>query len=340
MAFSEGNTALDEPSYAYEWMVLPDGRTWVVKDQTTSDVQITPIIYFKVAVSFLAIYNTKFAQNMDGYLEAHLPQPTSGYMDGIDENGRLVTTVTDKTNGLIISAARYAMENGDLGVFQWQNSDLSVFPWPFIQDGVANNTSVVIGESKPHGPVGAAQTTDTIGGILITERLARESSSGALKAAIDSWMVKYDSSSGNVTLLDNTTNLIIVGSPGINVLGYYYNSLRDRFGEPLVPVLFLVNSAESYNYLYVPTSGSIYRMEFDGQGRLVADYGVIMAFQDQFGRYVAMVYGLGADGTLGACQVLRDYDLWNLHGSAVIVKSYVDTPGNYPSNSSIVEVVP
>jgi hypothetical protein len=305
------------------------------------DVAITPIIYFKVAVAFLAIYNTDFTRNMVGYLESHIPQPTNGYIDGIDENGRLVTTTIDKTNGLIISAARYAMENNDFSAFPWQKGDLSLFPWPFIQDSIMNSTAVVIGESKPHGPVDAAQTIDTIGGMLITERLARESVNGTLKPAIDSWIVKYDdSSSGNVTMLDNTTNLIIVGSPGINVVSYYYNNLKDTIDEPLVPVLFVVNSAESYNYLYVPTSGSIYRVEFDGQGKLVADYGVIMAFQDQFGRYVAMVYGLGADGTLGACQVLRDYDLWSLHGSAVIVKSYVDTPGNYPSNSSIVEVVP
>jgi hypothetical protein len=340
VAFSEGNTALDDPSYAYEWVVLPDGRTWVIKNQTGSDVQMAQIIYFKVAVGFLATYNTEFAQNMVGYLMSHIPAPTSGYMDGIDENGRLVTRVTDKTNGLIISAARYAIENGDLSAFIWQNGDLSAFPWPFIQDGVVNNTALVIGESKPHGLVDAAHTIDTIGGILIAERLARESSSGTLKAAVDSWLVNYDPSSGNVTLLDNTTNLIIVGNPEINVLGYHYNNLRGSFRETLVPVLFFVNSAESYNYLYVPTSGSIYRLEFDEQGRLVADYGVIMTFQDQFGRYVAMVYGLGADGTLGACQVLRDYDQWNLRGSAVIVKSFTDINGNYPSNSSIVEVVP
>lgn len=340
VAFSEGNTALNEPSYVYEWVVLLDGRTWVVNDQTASAVQIAPIIYFKVAVGFLATYNTEFARNMFGYLVSHIPAPTSGYMDGIDENGRLAARVTDKTNGLIISAARYAIENSDFGVFPWQNGDLGVFPWPFIQDGVVNNTALVIGESKPHGPVGAAQTIDTIGGILITERLARESLSGTLKAAVDSWVVNYDSSSGNVTLLDNTTNLIIVGNPEINVLGYYYNNLRGSFRETLVPVLFFVNSAESYNYLYVPTSGLTYRTEFDEQGNLLADYGVIMAFQDQFGRYVVMVYGLGTDGTLGACQVLRDYDLWSLHGSAVIVKSYHDMLGNYPSNSSIVEVVP
>jgi hypothetical protein len=340
VAFSEGNTALDEPSYTHEWVVLPDGRTWVVLGPLESAVQMTPIIYFKAAVGFLAMYNTEFAQNMTGYLLTNLPQPTSGYMEGIDENGRVVTRVTDKTNGLIISTARYAIENSDLGMFPWQNGDLSAFPWPFIQDGVVNNTVLVIGESKPHGPVGAAQTLDTIGGILITERLARESSSGSLKAVIDDGLVSYDSSSGNVTLLDNTTNLIIVGNPEINVLGYYYNNLRGSFRETLVPVLFFVNSAEAYNYLYVPTSGSIYRMEFDEQGKLVADYGVIMAFQDQYGRYVAMVYGLGGDGTLGACQVLRDYDQWNLRGSAVIVKSYTDIHGNYPSNSSIVEVIP
>jgi hypothetical protein len=108
----------------------------------------------------------------------------------------------------------------------------------------------------------------------------------------------------------------------------------------LVPVLFLVNSTGGYNYLYVPTSGSIYRMEFDGADRLVADYGVIMVFQDQFGRYVAMVYGVGAEGTRVACEVLKDYDLWGLNGNAVIVKFYTDTPGQYPNKISIVEVAP
>jgi len=330
VAFSEGNTAFSSPSYIYEWVVLPDSRTWTITDHLGSDVSITPIIYFKMATGFLALYNTGFTRNMAEYLVDHLPTPTSGYMDGLDENGRLVNTIIDKTNGLIIGAARYATEN----------LDLSLFPHPFIHGGVANNTAVVIGESKPHGPVGAAHTIDALGGMLIMERLARDSSSGALKTAMDGWIVSYGPIQGNVTMLDNVTNLIVVGSPGINVLGYYYNSLRDLYGKPLVPVLFLVNSSGGYNYLYVPTSGSIYRLEFDGAGRLGADYGVIMVFQDQFGRYVAMVYGVGAEGTRVACEVLKDYDVWGLRGSAVIVKFYTDTPGQYPSKISIVEVVP
>jgi Protein of unknown function (DUF3131) len=331
-AFSEGNTGLDNPSYVYEFVVDSDGSTFKVAPATT------PIAYFKVAVGFNAIFNTEYTTNMMESVEGKL-ESSNGFQDGVAEDGRVVGTIIDRTNGLIISAAKYAIEN-NFSTPSWQKSDLAAFPQSFIQDGATNNTAIVIGESKQRGPVGAAQTIDTIGGMLITERLARESSNGTLKAAIDSWITKYDSSTGNVTLLDDTTNLIVVGNPGINLLSYYYNSLRDSFGEPLVPVLFVENSTESYNYLHVPTSGATYKTEFDEQGKLVADYGVIMALQDQFGRQVAVVYGLGADGTLGACQVLRDYDLWSMHGSAVIVKSYVETPGNYPSNSSIVETVP
>jgi hypothetical protein len=113
--------------------------------------------------------------------------------------------------------------------------------------------------------------------------------------------------------------------------------LQDRFGEPLVPVQFVTNSAEGY--LYVPSSGSIYKLDSNDQGTPVADYGVIMMFQDQFDRNVVMVYGLGTDGTLGACQVLSECNDWSLHGSAVVVKSYPNKLGNFPSNSSIVEVV-
>lgn len=339
VAFSEGNTGLDEISYTYEWVVLSDGRTWVIRDSLDSDVSISEIIYLKVAMGFLAIYNSEFAQNMNGYLTAHLPQPGSGYMDGIDEDGRVVSRITDKTNGLIISAARYALENINRTISARQNSDLGVFPWPFVQSGVASNTTIVVGESKPHGPVGAAQTVDNLGGIFIAEKLGRESSSGTLRAAIDNQLVSYDANSGSVTLLDNTTNLIVVGNPGINLVSYFYNNFRDSLGKPFLPVVFLVNSTASYSYLYVPTSSSVYRTESAGHDGQVTDYGVVMIFQDQFGRHVVMVYGLGAEGTLAASEVLRNYDQWDLHGSAVILKCYTDTAAN-TRNVSIVEVVP
>jgi hypothetical protein len=333
-AFSEGNTGLGDPTYVYEFTVDYDGSTFITKPA------ITPIAYLKVAVGFDVIFSTEYTNSMVDYLLRTLPASSNGYQEGVDENGRIVDVIIDRTNGLIMSAARYAIENNSFSTPLLQRSDLSVFPQFFIQDGVTNNTAIVIGESKPHGPVGSAQTIDAVGGMMIMERLARQSSNGTLKAALDSWLIKYNSSTGNVTFLDNTTNLIVVGSPEVNALSYYYNSLRNRYAEPLVPALFVINSTEGYNYLYVPISGSIYKMEFNEQGDLVADYGVIMVFQDQFQHYIVMVYGLGSDGTLGACQVLKDYDLWSLYGSAVIVKSYANTSGTFPTNSSIVEVVP
>ncbi|MBT0158549.1 DUF3131 domain-containing protein [Candidatus Bathyarchaeota archaeon A05DMB-2] len=333
-AFSEGNTGLGDPTYVYEFIVDYDGSTFYTQGA------ITPIAYLKVAVGFDVIFNTPYTNALVDYILSVLPAPSNGYQEGVDESGRVVDVIIDRTNGIILSAARYAVDNSSFSTPLMQKSDLSNFPHVLIQSGVTNNSAIVIGDSNPHGPVGAAQTIDAIGGMMIMERLARQTPKSTLTSALDSWLIKFDSGTGNVTFLDSTTNMIVVGSPEVNALSYYYNSLRNQFAEPLVPVIFVIDSTGGFNYLYVPSSGSIYTTESDAQGNPVADYGVIMIFQDQFQHYIVMVYGLGANGTLGACQVLRDYDLWSLHGSAVIVKSYVDRLENHPSNSSIVEVVP
>ena len=108
-AWSEGNTDLSYPTYVYEWVVYPDGRTWIMKNVTEADVQITPINYFKVAVGLEALYETEFTRSMTAYIESRLPYPSDGYADGVDEGGRIVSTTIDKTNGLVLSAARYAI---------------------------------------------------------------------------------------------------------------------------------------------------------------------------------------------------------------------------------------
>ncbi len=111
-AMSEGNTGLlQPPHYIYESPVTSDGNTWVLWPEPIT----TPIIYFKIAVSFLALYDTPYAQEMVSYLEPLLLTygglfvPAAGYMEGIDENGRVVEASTDKTNGLILAAANYAI---------------------------------------------------------------------------------------------------------------------------------------------------------------------------------------------------------------------------------------
>jgi hypothetical protein len=104
-AFSEGNTGLIDLSYVYEFVVDYDGSTWKVASP------ITPIAYFKVAVGFHAIFNTEYTKNMVDYIGGKLPPSSIGFQEGVAEDGRVVDITIDRTNGLAISAARYAIEN-------------------------------------------------------------------------------------------------------------------------------------------------------------------------------------------------------------------------------------
>ena len=125
VAFSEGNTGLDNPSYVYEWVVKEDGSTWVIDDIAQAPVAISPIIYFKTAIGLLALHDTSFTENMASYLESKLPSPSSGYSDGVDESGRVDTSEIDKTNGMVIGAALYAIDN-----LQNPNSSTPLYPAP------------------------------------------------------------------------------------------------------------------------------------------------------------------------------------------------------------------
>ena len=105
-AFSEGPSM--SGGWEYEWVVLPDGRTWTL-DEANSNT--SPIIYSKVALSFLALYNTTYAKNMSIYLENTLPEPKSGYYEGVDESGQKLERIGSNTNSLILDAALYAIQN-------------------------------------------------------------------------------------------------------------------------------------------------------------------------------------------------------------------------------------
>lgn len=113
-AFSEGGT--DSGLFVWEWVVMPGGRMWVLQtgdcnDVNTDLVGVTPIVYFKAVTGFLAIYNTPYAQNMVNYVLKLTPATSSGYKTGIDENERRIETSPDIGNGLIVTAARYAVDN-------------------------------------------------------------------------------------------------------------------------------------------------------------------------------------------------------------------------------------
>ena len=72
---------------------------------------MNPVVYCKVAFSFLALYNSSYAKNMVIYLEQTLPDPSKGYYDGADNNGDIVSAVGSNTNGLILDAALYFIQS-------------------------------------------------------------------------------------------------------------------------------------------------------------------------------------------------------------------------------------
>ena len=110
-AFSEGNiVGVNGVTYVWEWVVLPDGSTWVIEKDQTSVISVTPVVYLKVAVGLDVIYNTNYTQSMVDAIEP-VSLTNSGYRDGVNENGQVVSTVIDKTNGLILAAALYAINN-------------------------------------------------------------------------------------------------------------------------------------------------------------------------------------------------------------------------------------
>jgi hypothetical protein len=113
VAFSEGN---GPTGFIYEWVVLPNGDTWKIMNAgETSYLNMNPIIYSKVSFSFLALYNTSFARNMNIYLEQSLPDSTSGYYAGADYGSigtsNLVLSIDSNSNGMILGAAKYAIKN-------------------------------------------------------------------------------------------------------------------------------------------------------------------------------------------------------------------------------------
>lgn len=111
VAFSEGNSFTSQ--YLYEWVVAPNGETWKITDTTpNSYANASPILYTKVAYSFLALYNSTFAQNLVVYLQNMLPNPsTNGYCDGASNNGQIIPGTGCNTNGLILDAALYALQD-------------------------------------------------------------------------------------------------------------------------------------------------------------------------------------------------------------------------------------
>jgi len=101
--------------YLYEWIVA-DKEKWIVYSPSLERTKITPVIYTKVAFAFHAMYNTNYTSMLVDKLLILVTD--EGFIEGMTENGRVLNgkfgnnpLLTDKTNGMIVSAARYAIKH-------------------------------------------------------------------------------------------------------------------------------------------------------------------------------------------------------------------------------------
>ena len=128
-AFSEGAT--DSDVFAYEWIVTNDGRMWIVQtgdsNDVDTDVSIIPIVYLKAATGFLALYNTSYSQTMVEFLLNQVPC-SGGFGLGVDENGRVIQMAADVSNGLIVSAARFAILNNVVVPLSYPSANVPIVP--------------------------------------------------------------------------------------------------------------------------------------------------------------------------------------------------------------------
>lgn len=122
-AFSEGSY-FGPYYYVYEWVVTPNGETWVIRPAEAE----TPIVYTKVAYAFHSIFTTNYTEILVDYV-SNL-QTDEGFREGITEDGRLLPLLSDKTNGMILSAARFAtrvrdVTNPQMTSPSWQPTELT-----------------------------------------------------------------------------------------------------------------------------------------------------------------------------------------------------------------------
>jgi hypothetical protein len=106
-AWSEGNAPKPGPYYVYEWIVLRDGRTWIITPK-----QIIPITYIKAAIGLHALFNTNYTKNMVDYIisKFEVEGLDKGFYEGVNTAGEVILERIDKTNTLIIEAAYYAIK--------------------------------------------------------------------------------------------------------------------------------------------------------------------------------------------------------------------------------------
>jgi len=100
--------------YLFQWLVFgSEEKVWLVTEGTNK-LEINPVVFTKAGFAFHALFDSEYTKILVGRLGELDTQ--DGFIEGITEEGRELTGITkirpvltDKTNGMILSAARYAL---------------------------------------------------------------------------------------------------------------------------------------------------------------------------------------------------------------------------------------
>lgn len=133
-AFTEGGLTVP-PYYIYEWIVdIYSGGTFTVWNPGISGVSITPVVYTKAAIGMHAIWDNNYTLMLVNYVMK--TKTPNGFYEGVDENGNMIYLMTDKTNSIIINAARYALAKsrpltisapGPIEIYPGESTRLSIY---------------------------------------------------------------------------------------------------------------------------------------------------------------------------------------------------------------------
>jgi hypothetical protein len=117
-AFSEGAYPTP-PHYIYEWITTGGGETWII--WAGRKINGSEVVYTKISFAFHAIYNNQYTRTLLKQVSRLITE--SGFLEGVMEDGTTLNMLTDKTNGMILQAARYAMFS------RFTIASLINFPW-------------------------------------------------------------------------------------------------------------------------------------------------------------------------------------------------------------------
>jgi len=133
-AFSEGSY-WDPHNFVWELIVNWNGETWVI--YASGKINVVPLAYAKLAFAFHAIYHTQYTALLVNEFSSMYVSPSGGFYEGKSEQGATLGILSDKTNGMILAAARYYLSSSQQKGFELhlQPSNATV-----IRGGKANFT--------------------------------------------------------------------------------------------------------------------------------------------------------------------------------------------------------